>query len=57
MAGFGLYSVTQRKPFGDLGCGVKEPGQIIGQMVWEGRYDCSVKEFGEEERGVKRLLK
>merc|ERR1711991_1032397 len=36
--------------------GVKEPGRMIGQMVWEERYDCLVKEFGEEEseegRGV-----
>ena len=41
--------------------GVKGPGQMIGQMVWEERYECLVKEFGveesEEERGVKRLLK
>ena len=40
---------------------VKGPGQMIGQMVWEERYDCLVKEFGEEEseegRGVKRLKK
>ena len=27
--------------------GVKGPGRMIGQMVWEGRYDCLVKEFGE----------
>merc|ERR1711991_48326 len=28
--------------------GVKEPGQMIGEMAWEGRYDYLVKEFGEE---------
>jgi len=41
--------------------GVKEPGRMIGQMVWKGQYDCLVKDFGddkeEEERGVKRLKK
>merc|ERR1711991_129616 len=31
--------------------GVKGPGRMIGQIVWEGRYDCLVKELGEEERG------
>merc|ERR1711991_11235 len=36
--------------------GVKEPGQLIGKIVWEGRYDCLVKKFGksEAESGVKR---
>merc|ERR1711991_156666 len=29
--------------------GVKGPGRMIGQMVWEGRYDYLVKEFGDEE--------
>merc|ERR1711991_507187 len=29
--------------------GVKEPGRMIGKMVWEGRYECLVKEFGDVE--------
>merc|ERR1711991_540116 len=29
--------------------GVKEPGRMIGEMVWEGRYDCYVKAFRREE--------
>merc|ERR1711991_354974 len=27
---------------------VKVVGKMIGKMVWEGRYDCLVKEFGEK---------
>ena len=27
--------------------GVKGPGRMIGQIVWEGRYDCLVKKCGE----------
>ena len=30
--------------------GVKIIGQIIGHIVWEGRYDSMVKKFGEKTK-------
>jgi hypothetical protein len=40
--------------------GVKEPGQMIAQMVWEAREDNLVKTFGQidgEEPKMKRIKK
>jgi hypothetical protein len=35
--------------------GVKGPGQMIAQMVWEGREDNLVKKFEQPQRGSARL--
>jgi hypothetical protein len=40
--------------------GVKGPGQMIAQMVWDGREDNLVKTFeesGREEPEMKRIKK